>query len=98
VRQAVRRWEMTITTIKARWATAVQAASYTGLSEKTIKRMVTDGRLAGHRPVPGRLLIDLRELDELIQKSAGVPGSRGTHLNGETGSDARTPESANMGG
>jgi excisionase family DNA binding protein len=59
-----------------------QAADYTGLSERTIHRMITDGRLSGHRPVPGRLLIDLRQLDDLIQKSAGMPGSRGTHLNG----------------
>jgi hypothetical protein len=70
------------TVVEARWAAVRYAAVYSGLSERTIHRMITDGKLVGHRPTPGRLLIDLRALDEVIKGSAGLPSTRGTRLNG----------------
>lgn len=65
-----------------RWATVGQAAVYSGLSERSIRRLIERQELVGHRPVPGRLLVDLRALDALIRGSAGAAGTRGTALHG----------------
>jgi excisionase family DNA binding protein len=46
---------------------------YTGLGENTIRRLVRQGLLTGHRPTPGRVLIDKGELDALIKSAANAP-------------------------
>jgi excisionase family DNA binding protein len=55
--------------IGRRYVTVQEAADYTGLSDKSIRRMLARRALTPYRPV-GRLLIDLRQLDALIQASA----------------------------
>ncbi|MBY0587218.1 helix-turn-helix domain-containing protein [bacterium] len=59
-----------------RWATIPQAAEYTGLSPTSVRRLISGGHLTAHRPVKGRVLIDLRELDGLIESSTSTPRRR----------------------
>jgi excisionase family DNA binding protein len=66
-----------------RYGTIPQAATYTGLSEKSIRRMISRGRLVGYRPVSGRILIDYRELDAAIKATANNPSGRGQALHRE---------------
>jgi excisionase family DNA binding protein len=61
-----------------RWLSIAKAADYSSLAEATLRRLVREGRLTAHRPVSGRMLIDIYELDELMLASAGAPaGGRG---------------------
>jgi hypothetical protein len=52
------------------------ARVYSSLSIRTLRRFISEGLLRVYRPVPGRTLIDLGELDRLIQDAAGRPASR----------------------
>ena len=49
------------------------AAAYSGLSEKSIRRLVASGKITGLRPVRGRVLIDRLELDSLILSADSKP-------------------------
>jgi hypothetical protein len=83
----------------ARWLPIDAASTYSGLSQQSIRRLLAAGKLTPHRPVPGRVLIDKRQLDALIQAAVGRPRSkrgrrsRGTdavalpEVNGESGSN-----------
>jgi excisionase family DNA binding protein len=53
-----------------RYATLGNAARYTGLSIKTLRRWLDRGLLTAYRPAgTGRQLVDLRDLDRLILTS-----------------------------
>jgi excisionase family DNA binding protein len=56
-----------------RFFTVSTASVYTGLSEDSIRNLLSGRKLTALRPVPGRILIDRRELDALIQGSTGGP-------------------------
>ena len=61
-----------------RWLTVRAASDYSGLSEKSVRRMLASAKLTAHRPVRGKILICRRELDALIQTSTNqVRRSRG---------------------
>ena len=47
------------------------AAVYTGLSAESIRRALSAGKLMAHRPVRGRVLLDIRELESWVTASAG---------------------------
>ncbi|NQU20951.1 MAG: helix-turn-helix domain-containing protein [Candidatus Nealsonbacteria bacterium] len=49
------------------------SATYSDLSEDTIRRLVERGDLTAHRPVKGKVLIDKQQLDRLILGSTRVP-------------------------
>jgi excisionase family DNA binding protein len=51
------------------WLSVHDAAIYSGLSMKTIRRLLASGKLTAHRPVRGRILICRNELDSLIRSS-----------------------------
>lgn len=51
-----------------RWLTVKQAAQYSGLSVASIRRLLDAGKLQRHKPM-GRLLLDRRAIDALIQSS-----------------------------
>ena len=64
----------------ARWLTVEGAAAHSGLSDAVVRRFLAGGKLTAHRPVPGRILIDRRQLDALILSSTGRPSvGRGRH-------------------
>lgn len=45
------------------------AAFYCDLSEKTLRRLIKQGRLTAYRPARGKVLIKKEELDALIEGS-----------------------------
>ena len=56
-----------------RYLTVQHAAEYADLSADTIRSLLSSGKLTGLRPVPGRVLVDRRELDSLLQGSTKRP-------------------------
>src|SRR5689334_20804727 len=56
-----------------RYMSVAHAAAYSDLSTDTIRSLIATGRLTGLRPVPGRVLIDRRELDSLLASSTRTP-------------------------
>ncbi len=70
----------TATTPAQRYASISGAATYAGLSQESIRRKIRAGELTVFRPFPGKLLVDLRELDRLVRNSAGKSSTRGQHL------------------
>ena len=42
------------------------AAIYTGLSDKTVRRLISSGKLVGYRPARGKILLRRAELDAYI--------------------------------
>ena len=42
------------------------AGAYSGLSADSIRRLVQAGKLAGYRPVPGRVVVDREELERFV--------------------------------
>lgn len=49
-----------------RFLTVDGVAAYSGLSTKSIRRLISRGDLVAYRPVRGRLLIDRHQLDAFI--------------------------------
>ncbi len=50
-----------------RLTTILGAASYAGVSQKTIRRRIADGSLNGYRIGPRLIRVDLDELDRLLE-------------------------------
>lgn len=62
-----------------RWLGVSAAATYAGLGEKTIRQLLSCGKLTAHRPVRGRIVIDRHELDGLITNATNdIRGGRGS--------------------
>lgn len=59
----------------ARFLSVDHAANYTGLSPKSVRRLLSSGKLTPLRPVRGAIRIDRRELDALVLASDGRPRS-----------------------
>ena len=58
-----------------RWFSIASSATYADLSQDSIRRLVSSGKLNAKRPVRGKLLIDKHELDALILNSTTTPKS-----------------------
>jgi excisionase family DNA binding protein len=56
-----------------RYISVADASSYTSLSIDTLRGLLATGKLTALRPVPGRVLIDRRELDALLASSTRRP-------------------------
>lgn len=56
-----------------RFLTIADAARYAGLSEESIRRMLSAGKLTALRPVSGRVVIDRRQLDAVVLGSDRQP-------------------------
>ena len=50
-----------------RWMDLETASTYCSLSVKSLRRSIASGRIKAHKLVPGKLLLDRRELDAVIQ-------------------------------
>ncbi len=74
-----------------RYLTVAHAAEYADLSPDSIRSLLSSGKLTALRPVPGRVLIDRRELDALLQASTKRPRrGRGVYdRGGRAEADAR---------
>ena len=63
-----------------RYFSVQRAATYTDLSVDSIRSLLASGKLTALRPVAGRVVIDKRELDALLQSSTKRPrGGRGVY-------------------
>jgi excisionase family DNA binding protein len=81
-----------------RYLTVAHAAAYTDLSADTIRQLISGGRLTGLRPVPGRVLIDRRELDALLASSTRVPRTgRGRYDRAAVNNDMDSQDDAGQG-
>jgi excisionase family DNA binding protein len=56
-----------------RYMSVADAAAYTALSTDAIRGLLAGNKLTAYRPVPGRVLIDRRELDALLASSTRRP-------------------------
>lgn len=66
-----------------RYMTIPTAAIYTDLSEESIRRLLSSGKLHGYRPVKGRILVDRVELDAVVKGATAEPRKgRGLHRRG----------------
>ena len=70
------------TATSQRYVTYPQASAYSGLSERSLRRLAARGELAVYRPVPGRVVLDLRQLDAFIRSTGNrcIRRSRGWRL------------------
>jgi excisionase family DNA binding protein len=59
-----------------RYLSVAEAAAYSSLSPDSVRTLLTSGKLTALRPVPGRVLIDRRQLDSLILGSTRTPRQR----------------------
>jgi excisionase family DNA binding protein len=48
-----------------RWVSLTLGAEHIGVSEKTLRRMISQGRIRGYRVGPRLIRVDLNELDAL---------------------------------
>ncbi len=60
-------------TAARRYLTVQHAAEYADISEDSIRSLLSSGKLTALRPVPGRIVIDRRELDALLASSTRRP-------------------------
>ena len=57
-----------------RYFSVQESATYTGLSVDSIRSLLSSGKLSGYRcAVAGRVLVDRKELDALVQGSTKRP-------------------------
>jgi excisionase family DNA binding protein len=59
--------------VTPRYLSVAEVSTYTGLSTDSVRALLASGRLTALRPVPGRVVIDRRELDSYVQASRGRP-------------------------
>ena len=57
------------------YLTAAQAAALLGISPYTLRREVSLGRVAAHRPSPHTLRIALAEVERLLRPVQPAPGA-----------------------
>lgn len=67
------------TTLSKRYGTLHEAHVFCGLSVRALRDMLARRDLTGYRPRPGRVLIDLRELDAVVRRGARRRGTRGRY-------------------
>jgi excisionase family DNA binding protein len=59
--------------VPPRYLSVPEAARYASLSADSIRAMLAAGKLTALRPVPGRVVIDRRELDAAVLASTRKP-------------------------
>lgn len=73
----------------ARYASIDQAAAWSGMSARSLRRLVANGTLVPFRPLKRRVLIDLRQLDCVIRGAANSTGTRGRRVQDECNDGVR---------
>jgi excisionase family DNA binding protein len=58
-----------------RYATQLEAAEYLHCNERTIRRLIADGRITGYRIGRRFVRVDLNELDSALQRIPAAGGS-----------------------
>ena len=65
--------EQLVARSRRRWLSVADASDYCGLSQESVRRLLSAGKLTGHRPVRGKILIDRLQLDAVIAASSSQP-------------------------
>ncbi|GAC86097.1 putative phage excisionase [Gordonia paraffinivorans NBRC 108238] len=55
-----------------RWASLQEVAEYLGVTDRTIRQMIADGRLRGYRNGRKLIRIDLNEVDAAMRPMGGA--------------------------
>lgn len=55
-----------------RWASQQQAADYLAVTRRTIRQMITDGKICGYRTNQRLIRVDLNEIDAALQPFGGA--------------------------
>lgn len=55
-----------------RYAKLAEAAEYLGVTDRTIRQMIADGRLTGYRNGPRLIRVDLNEVDAAMEPFGGA--------------------------
>jgi excisionase family DNA binding protein len=58
--------------LRHRYITILQAAEYLGVTDRTIRQMIADGRLTGYRNGNRLVRVDLNEIDAAMQPFGGA--------------------------
>lgn len=56
-----------------RFVSIPDAAAHTGLSTTSIRRLIASGKLSPLRPVRGKIVLDLRQLESVVSNAREVP-------------------------
>ena len=62
-------------TNKRRWASLSEAAAYVGVNQRTIRRMITSGKITGYQASKALIRVDLDEIDAVfvpMQSAANI--------------------------
>lgn len=59
------------TQVNRRYVSPQQAAEYLGVTSRTIRQMISDGRLTGYRSGARLVRLDLNEIDAAMQPFGG---------------------------
>jgi excisionase family DNA binding protein len=59
-------------TKRRRYAKLTEAAEYLGVTDRTIRQMISDGRLTGFRSGKRLVRVDLNEVDAAMQPFGGA--------------------------
>lgn len=57
---------------RRRWVSQQEAAEYLGVTDRTIRQMIADGRLTGYRSGARLVRVDLNEVDAAMQPFGGA--------------------------
>jgi excisionase family DNA binding protein len=57
---------------RRRYATIIESAEYLGVTTRTIRQMIADGRLCGYRSGTRLVRVDLNEVDAAMQPFGGA--------------------------
>lgn len=57
---------------RRRWISQQEAAEYLGVTDRTIRQMIADGRLTGYRNGNRLVRIDLNEIDAAMKPFGGA--------------------------
>ncbi|MBR7193730.1 excisionase family DNA-binding protein [Gordonia sp. SCSIO 19800] len=59
-------------TLPRRWASINTTADYLGVSDRTIRQMIADGRICGYRNGRKVIRVDLNEVDAAMRPFGGA--------------------------
>lgn len=62
---------------RRRYAKIIEAAEYLGVTDRTIRDMILDGRLTGYRNGARLVRVDLNELDARMEPFGSIRPQRG---------------------
>jgi excisionase family DNA binding protein len=57
---------------RARYVKPIEAAKYLGVTDRTIRQMIADGRLTAYRNGPKLVRLDLNEIDAAMRPFGGA--------------------------